>query len=41
MLEALHGLSDNPAEEAPVVRLRACLALQRLLAIQRRRGSDG
>jgi hypothetical protein len=41
LLEALHGLSDNPAEEAPVVRLRACLALQRLLAIQQRQGTDG
>jgi phycocyanobilin lyase beta subunit len=41
LLEALHGLSNNPAEEAPVVRLRACLALQRLLAIQLRQGTDG
>jgi phycocyanobilin lyase beta subunit len=41
LLEALHGLSNNPAEEAPVVRLRACLALQRLLAAQQRQGSDG
>jgi phycocyanobilin lyase beta subunit len=41
LLEAMHGLSNNPAEEAPVVRLRACLALQRLLAIQQRQGTDG
>ena len=41
LLEALHGLSNNPAEEAPVVRLRACLAFQRLLAIQQRQGTDG
>ena len=41
LLEALHGLSNNPAEEAPVVRLRACLALQRLLAAQQRQETDG
>jgi phycocyanobilin lyase beta subunit len=41
LLEALHGLSNNPAEDAPVVRLRACLALQRLLAIPQRQGTDG
>ncbi len=40
LLEALHGLSNNPAEEAPVVRLRACLALQRLLAAQQRQETD-
>ena len=42
LLEALQGLSDNPAEEAPVVRLRARLALRRLLAVQQRQeGTDG
>jgi phycocyanobilin lyase beta subunit len=41
LLGALHGLSTNPAEEAPVVQLRARLALQRLEAAPRQEGTDG
>jgi phycocyanobilin lyase beta subunit len=41
LLGALHGLSSNPAEEAPVVQLRARLALQRLGAAPQQEGSDG
>jgi phycocyanobilin lyase beta subunit len=41
LLGALHGLSSNPAEEAPVVQLRARLALQRLGAAPLQEGSDG
>jgi phycocyanobilin lyase beta subunit len=41
LLGALHGLSSNPAEEAPVVQLRARLALQRLGAAPLQEGTDG